>query len=234
MTDLKPNSRTKSKSDSKSSSEDDLFREAMGDVAPIKSEQRVVLKATQNDRVSLEVRRRAAVDLPAQNREALTGDYVKPLSSHDPLEFKRAGIQHGVYRNLRLGKYAIEARLDLHRMSIEHARFAVAQFIKDCVENDVRCALINHGKGNHGKGNHGRSNQRKDDLGESRPAVDDLAEAQPALLKSCVAHWLPQMEEVLAFHSAQKQHGGLGAAYVLLRKSDKKRQETLEQHQKRQ
>jgi DNA-nicking Smr family endonuclease len=138
----------------------------------------------------------------------LSGDYVQLVDPHDVLEFKRPGVQHGVYKNLRLGKYLIEARLDLHRLSVEQARTAVAQFARDCVDNSVRCALITHGKG-----------------------VD--RQPQPALLKSCIAHWLPQLEEVLAFHSAQRQHGGVGSTYVLLRKSEKKRQENFEKHSKR-
>src|SRR5690625_5916207 len=70
------------------------------------------------------------------------------------------------------------------------------------MEQDIRCALITHGKG--------------------------VGRAQPALLKSCVAHWLPQFQEVLAFHSAQTAHGGTGATYLLLRKSERKRQENWE------
>ena len=38
------------------------------------------------------------------------------------LEFKRPGIQNGVYRKLRLGHYDIEARLDLHRFTVAEAR----------------------------------------------------------------------------------------------------------------
>jgi hypothetical protein len=45
--------------------------------------------------------------------------------------------------------------------------------------------------------------------------------------------WLPQFDAVLAFHSAQKQHGWVGATYVLLRKSEKKKLETWEMHNKR-
>ena len=187
-------------------SDDDIFREAMGDVKPLKQDVRVT-KPTQQD-VNAEVRRQAAVAQTAEPKEGLSGDYVKPLSPHDILEFKRPGIQHGVYKNLRLGKYQVDARLDLHRLNVEQARQAVAQFIKDCVNNDIRCALINHGKGV-----------------ERQP--------QPALLKSCVNHWLPQLSDVMAFYSAQKQHGGVGATYVLLKKSDKKKQETAEKHQKR-
>ena len=112
-----------------------------------------------------------------------------------------------MYRNLRLGKYNIEARLDLHRHTVEMARTALYQFVQDCLQHDIRCAIITHGKG------------------EGRD--------QPPIIKSCIAHWLPQLPEVQAFHSAQKQHGGTGATYVMLKKSERKRQEDLERHQKR-
>jgi len=48
------------------------------------------------------------------------------------------------------------------------------------------------------------------------------------VLKSCVNHWLKQFDQVLAFHTAQKYHGGLGATYVLIKKSSAARQNTSE------
>lgn len=191
-----------------SGSDEDFFRKAMGDVKPLKQERRVTLQGDKPSKAGLEARRQAAAEEEAKDTNFLSGEYIDPVDPMAVLEFKRPGIQHGVYRNLRLGKYAIEARLDLHRMTVDIARRAVFQFINDCVEHDIRCALITHGKG------------------ENR-------QPQPALLKSCVAHWLPQFDSVQAFHSAQKQHGGTGATYVMLRKSDRKRQENLERHQKR-
>ncbi|MGQ9425537.1 DNA endonuclease SmrA [Gilvimarinus sp. F26214L] len=194
---------------SESDSDDDLFRQAMGDVKPIKSEARVKLeKKASEAATALEARRQAAVAQAADKGPGLSGDFVHPVDPHDILEFKRPGIQHGVYKNLRLGKYSVDAQLDLHRMSVEQARAAVAQFINDCLAHNIRCALINHGKG------------------ENR-------QPRAALLKSCVAHWLPQLDAVMAYHSAQRQHGGSGATYVLLKKSEKKRQENFERHQKR-
>ena len=47
---------------------------------------------------------------------------------------------------------------------------------------------------------------------------------QSAILKGCVNHWLQELDAVQAFHSAQPQHGGTGAAYVLLRKSEQQKQ----------
>lgn len=188
-------------------SESDLFLQQMKDVKPIKVEEKVVLASPQLDKTNSMTRRKAATAELAKDKNFLSGEYIEPVDPLAVIEFKHDGVQTGVYRNLRLGKYQIDARLDLHHMTIDQARNAVFQFIKDCMNHDIRCALITHGKGE------GRN--------------------LPAQLKSCIAHWLPQFPEILAFHSAQKQHGWVGATYVLLRKSDKKKLETWEMHNKR-
>lgn len=182
------------------------FISAMQDVEPIKAADRVALSRPP-DRLNAAQRRAAAVAELARDKNFLSGEYIEPVDPLAILEFKRDGVQTGVYRNLRLGKYPIDARLDLHNMKVEQARSAVYQFVRDCMANDIRCALITHGKG------------------EGRE--------QPAQLKSCIAHWLPQFDEILAFHSAQKQHGASGATYVLLRKSERKKLENWEMHHKR-
>ena len=189
------------------SSDNEFFLSQMKGVKPIKVEEKVVLASPQLDKTNALTRRAAATAELAKDKNFLSGEYVEPVDPLAVIEFKRDGVQNGVYRNLRLGKYQIDARLDLHHMTVDQARNAVFQFIKDCMSNDIRCALITHGKGE------GRN--------------------LPAQLKSCIAHWLPQFEQVLAFHSAQKQHGWVGATYVLLRKSDKKKLETWEIHNKR-
>ena len=71
---------------------------------------------------------------------------------------------------------------------------SVANFITECYERGVRNALIIHGMGR-----------------DSKP--------HPALLKSLCAQWLPQLEPVLALHSARPEHGGAGACYVIIRKN---------------
>ncbi len=185
----------------------DIFLQQMQGVKPIKVEEKVVLASPQLDKTNSLTRRKAATAELEKDKNFLSGEYIEPLDPLAVIEFKRDGVQNGVYRSLRMGKYQIDARLDLHNMTIDQARTAVFQFIKDCMNHDIRCALVTHGKGE------GRN--------------------LPAQLKSCVAHWLPQFPEILAFHSAQKQHGWVGATYVLLRKSDKKKQENWEQHNKR-
>lgn len=183
----------------------DLLADDAADVKPLNIEKRVELSKHAQDEESLQARRQAATEVVQVQADPLAGDPIDMVDPMALLSFMRPGVQHGVYRNVRLGKYAIEARLDLHKMTMERARKVVYQFVKDCVANDVRMALITHGKG------------------EGRE--------QPALLKSCVAYWLPQLDEVLAFHTAQKQHGSYGATYMLLKKSDTKKLATREQHQ---
>ena len=95
------------------------------------------------------------------DRNTLGSERITPLDPWYVLSFKRPGVQNGVFRKLRQGRYEALARLDMHRMSVEQAR--------------------------------------------------------------------RELEVVQAFHSAQPQHGGTGAVYVLLKKSEEKKQETREQ-----
>ncbi len=185
-----------------------LFHEEMGDVQPLKKAvDRVHLKKSAEQIPGLAERRRAAQqDSPKDCNSLSSEEFILPVKPRDVLSFKRDGVQHGVFKNLRLGKYASDSRLDLHRLTVVQARQQVFQFIKDCVKHDIRCALITHGRG------------------ENRE--------NPALLKSCTNQWLRQLDDVLAFHSAQPQHGGTGSTYVLLRKSAEKSLENWERHQK--
>ncbi|MFT6791870.1 MAG: DNA-nicking Smr family endonuclease [Cellvibrionaceae bacterium] len=188
-------------------SDEDFLKEIGGDIEPIRAEQRIYLKKKFTQESVSRARRQAAQQDTSSKQDPLADGEIKQLDPYTMLEFRRPGVQHGAYKQLRLGRYPIDARLDLHRMIIEQARRAVYEFILDCLAHDIRCALIAHGKG------------------ERRHP--------PAVLKSYVAHWLPQIEEVLAFHSAQPQHGGTGACYLMLKKTQKKRRENLERHQRR-
>lgn len=171
----------------------DLFRSSMGDVKPIKAEAKVRLKTETANQEVLRARREAAQALDESVNGPLSVDYVQQVDAQAVLSFMRPGIQHSLFKKLRQGLLPAEARVDLHGMTVEAARSVVLEFIRDCYQHEVRFALITHGKGE------GRS--------------------QPAILKSCINSWLPQLPDVLAFHSAQGQHGGLGATYVLIRSS---------------
>ncbi|WMC11325.1 DNA endonuclease SmrA [Oceanimonas pelagia] len=154
------------------------------------------------DAVALAERRRAAEIQAEAADPGLSLDRVVLLRPDDMISYKKPGVQDGVFKKLRLGKYPCEARLDLHHHSVERARSALLNFIRACLRQDLRSVIIVHGKGE-----------------RSQP---------PALLKSYVSGWLPQLPEVLACHSALRQHGGSGCLYVLLRKSEQAKQHTRE------
>lgn len=182
-----------------------LFLEQMKDVRRIRRPNRAEVSTPKELTPGHLERQRAAVDAQVRDTNPLTASDVDPLTAHDILSWQRPGIQHGVFRKLRLGQYPIEARLDLHRMTVEEARREVFGFVKDCVRYGLRSVIILHGKG------------------ERNP--DGIAQ-----LKSYLARWLPELDEVLAFHSAQKHHGGTGAVYVMVRKSDQQKQRNREVH----
>lgn len=182
--------------------ERDLFAREMADVRPIKSTDRLLLKTKAERSIGQAYRRDAAQRGVGGDDNFLTTGFVDWVHPQAVLSFMRPGIQHGVFRKLRQGVYPIDAMLDLHQLTVEEARREVFAFIHDCMKHDVRSALINHGKG----GRH-----------PDRPA---------AMLKSYLAKWLPLFPEVMAFHSAQGFHGGTGAVYVLLRKSEKQKERT--------
>jgi DNA-nicking Smr family endonuclease len=184
-------------------SQDISFLEELGDVKPIKQDTADVGKKTDMS-ASIALRREAAV-IETREENYLSTSQVKEIGPYDVASFKRDGIQEGVFRKLRLGKYDCDARLDLHRMTVEQSRKAIYDFIQECMEYQLRTVLLLHGKG-------------------------DKNADKKAILKSYAAHWLAEIPEVMAFHSAQPQHGGTGAMYVLLRKSDAAKNHNRERH----
>jgi DNA-nicking Smr family endonuclease len=194
-----------------SSDGDKVFSDAMSDVVRRKSEPKVDLsrkKLAEND-PSVEHRRRAAALAPERDRNTLTQTGIAPLDAWYVLDFKRSGVQNGVFRKLKQGRYEAESRLDLHRMTAEIARKEIFEFIEESYQYGLRSVLIIHGKG--------ESNADK---------------ARSSILKGCVDQWLRDLENVLGFHSAQPRDGGTGAAYVLLRKSEGKKRENREKFSK--
>ena len=185
-------------------SEDEFFQAEMLGVTPLKRDARERLLRKDNGGDG-EARRQAAEGEPEGRLNSLVDEGVEPLDAWYVLAFKRPGIQHGVYKKLRQGRYEIDARLDLHRLSVKQARIDVHSFIQDAMQYELRTVLILHGKG-----------QRK------------AEQEKTAVLKGYVNHWLQDSEEVQAFHSAQPVHGGTGAVYVLLRKSLEKKRENRE------
>lgn len=181
------------------------FLAEMEDVRRIRQPNRADVKALRELTPGHVERQRAALALKVKDTNPLTSASADLLTEHDFICWVRPGVQHGVFKKLRLGHYPPEARLDLHRLTVEEARREVFNFVSDCYRYGLRTVLILHGKG--------------------RRNPDGVA-----LLKSYLAKWLPELPEVLAVHSAQKHHGGTGAVYVMVRKSEREKQRNREIH----
>ena len=93
-----------------------------------------------------ELRKQAAAE-ELVDPNPLSMELRKRVQPHDFLFWKEPGVQEGVWKKLRLGKYTMEARLDLHLMTVKEARQALHEFLNDCRENDIRTILICHGRG---------------------------------------------------------------------------------------
>jgi DNA-nicking Smr family endonuclease len=114
------------------------------------------------------------------------------LDTDAELAFRRAGIGADVLARLRRGQWSVQRHLDLHGMTRDVAREALARFLRRAGRDGLRCVRIVHGKGN---GSPGRK----------------------PVLKAKVRAWLVQRDEVIAFAQASAHDGGHGAVLVLLR-----------------
>lgn len=175
-----------------SAEEQQFFRNEVSNVRPLTSEKRVE-----------KVKKRPATR-PKQNQYSGESEQLSDLNifsdpidlrdveTEDVLFFARSGIQQKVQRKLRRGEFPVEDELDLHGYTVVEAKSAIQDFILDCKNQHKRYVRIIHGKGY-------RSEQKI------------------PVLKTHVAYWLPQYNDVLAFSSAQAKDGGTGAVYVLLK-----------------
>lgn len=186
----------------------DLFREAMSDVVPL-TQKRVAPISERDDPSPSQLERREAAEgrrpgVASPDPNFLTLAEVTPLAPRDTLAWKKDGVQNEVFRKLRLGGYGVDGKLDLHRHTVREARQAVFDFFALARRKGWRTLLIAHGRGE-------RS-------------------ATPARIKSYVAHWLGQLPDIIAYHSAAPHQGGTGAVYVMLRKSPEAREAARERH----
>jgi DNA-nicking Smr family endonuclease len=180
-----------SKDSTKNEHDQDLFQNMMQDAAPLKQ-----------DKISPWRKRRSPHPLPRsvpeEDETALDDIAEAEIKTGDELSFYRPGLQKRVFQDLRRGRLEIEMELDLHGLTVKHAKDALDRFIRDCHRMQVRSARIIHGKG------YG-------------------SEDRQPVLKQKVNFWLRQRQDVLAFCSATSRDGGTGAAYVLLRSARKSR-----------
>lgn len=185
-----------------------LFLEAMQDVTPLKQDDKVLLHSEAAPTLAQQLKRQALEQWQLEDGNYLSIEKVDPLDPEDFLIYKKDGVQEGVFKKLRLGQYQVDEVLHLQQMGPEQARGRLFETLQAAYQRGLRVLLIQHGLGRN-----------------SKPF--------PALIKSYVNQWLRQIPQVLAFHSALRCHGGLGATYVLLRKNPQQKLANRELHRKR-
>lgn len=187
--------------------ENESFKDAMSGVSPLVQKRVRHEKGVQEATISQIERREAALSHnkpPTVDPNYLSVGEVRQRQPRDILEWKKDGVQHEVFRKLKSGRYSIQGSLDLHGCTVKEARIEMFEFLNVALAKGWRTLLIAHGRG-------------------------ELS-ATPARIKSRVAHWLEQIPEVIAFHSAQNRHGGTGAVYALLKKTPLKKDENRERY----
>lgn len=166
-----------------------LFRDAVGEVKPVSDDRHRSEKRKPSTNPVSQRRDNASV------MKELLADFSENdlLETGDHLSYAADGVQRSVLRNLKSGKYTIQAELDLHGFTLEQSHREFNEFLINALERQYTCVRIIHGKG--------------------RKQVQ-----KAPVLKPAVASWLRRNRHVLAFCSARDSDGGTGAAYVLLKK----------------
>ena len=165
-----------------------LFREMMADATPLDHDPRVAEARPKPRPVARFTREDEARAL----EESLDGDVeAMELDNHESLYFRRDSVGRSTMRKLARGRFAVQAEIDLHGMTVAEARPRLADFVDYALIRGHRCVRVIHGKGK-GSG------------------------ARGPVLKAAVNRWLRRWDSVLAFVSARQADGGTGAIYVLL------------------
>lgn len=151
---------------------------------------------------------RLAQETLPQPENPLTLGFLEVIDCAEPLEYKHDGVQQGVLDKLRNGKYPLEASLNLLRKPVETCRQELFSFFLQARAQNLRTLLVVHGRGRHEQSN-------------------------ANIVRSYIAKWLKQLDDVQAFSVAQGKDGGAGACYIALKKSAAARQENWERHAKR-
>ncbi|MDB5802363.1 MAG: Smr protein/MutS2 C-terminal [Rhodocyclales bacterium] len=169
--------------------EEQLLARLLHDVVPIRTD-KVFIEAPKPHPVPVQHHR--------DEQSALAESIYAPtplelvLEGGDELYYLKTGIPRTTLRDLRRGRWVVQAQLDLHGANRDEARDLLAAAFADWRKRDIRCVRVIHGKG---LGSPGRE----------------------PVLKKLVAGWLMNYDDVLGYCQARVHDGGAGALLVLMR-----------------
>ena len=169
--------------------ESDLFRAALRGVTPLAPHRRTIYRKQPS---ALPVQ--SMLDAHKTLAESITGaiPWEQSMETGEELVYLREGLSREILRRLRRGHWTIQDEIDLHGLTRDQARAALADFLQHCRKRALRCLRIVHGKGLRSPG-------------------------REPVLKGEVKAWLCKRDEVLAFCQAPSGWGGSGALLVLLK-----------------
>jgi len=119
--------------------------------------------------------------------------YYEQMDFFDELNSDATFYRHGqknIPKELRLGKFKIDATLDLHNYSKAHALDLLDRFI-DTNNQNAKCIKIIHGQGTNSQNNH-------------------------AVLLNIVRKYLQRLPQVIAYSYGSPKQGGNGITLVKL------------------
>jgi len=122
------------------------FREAMRDVKPLKTVERV-LPVPKKPKASVRPR---SQDTQITDSPLPFSDYEKlpPVTGNQQIQYAKSGVHQKTLRKLARGQYNPDAVLDLHGRTVAEARSLLGRFLTNCQNKSIRHVLIIHGKGN--------------------------------------------------------------------------------------
>lgn len=173
-----------------------LFKRAMRSVTPIRATGRVILPPRPpTPKPLLRQRRQRASGSEPTPPSTVSDVFAPAATAHDATSFVKAGRGPDLIRDLRRGKWPMQASLDLHGSTLDEARMRLDRFLVSCLAHGIRSVQIVHGKG--------------------------LGSKDGPVLKLTVRRWLTQIDAVIAYVECADVHGGSGAVQVLLRAPEK-------------
>jgi DNA-nicking Smr family endonuclease len=175
----------------------DLWRQVLRDVTPMPGTSFDILLPPPSP-ATVEPTPPALLPTPAKASEGR----AKPPPSI-PLP-PLAPLERRLRQKLSRGRTDVDAALDLHGLRQDEAHTRLRRFLLGAQADGCRLVLVVTGKGS-----------------SNRPAFEEVG-----ILRRNVPHWLraPDMRGiVVSVEEATATHGGSGALYVRLRRSDKPR-----------
>lgn len=136
-------------------------------------------------------------DLALHRAEAKKKAPLQSRHGEKPLPQMDARLKQRLVR----GQIPVEARLDLHGLTLKEAERAMDRLLRHAVAAQQRCLLVITGKG------------------VSRDATDMYE--RRGVLRVWLPDWLrrgPWRDQILGIAPARQEQGGAGAFYVLLRR----------------